>query len=158
MRESSTTWTVTIQPLLSLRSSPSTASIGRPSSCGRSRRTRAIASRPDSPLRLALPFRCSAITRHLLLRSAHLLLRSAHLLLPLGAARLADRQTLQQLLLLTLALLKIDLPVLIVELQLQHFALDDPFVVKLPVRLIGNLLCDPCHAPHRGEGQCRQAR
>src|SRR5437764_7847798 len=141
MRESSTTCTVTVQPLFSSGSSPRTESTGWPSNAGSSPRTHSTASRaeirPRAPLRA--PFwlrleRCSAIVG---------------LLRRVRVAGLAHGQPLQQRFLSRLAFVVVDQPVLDVEFQLQQLATDAVLVVELTLDLLRHLLCDPCDAAHR---------
>src|SRR5437588_12162857 len=139
MRPSSTTWTVTLQPLSSSRSSPSTDSTGRPSSSGSSRRTRSIASGPESP-------------RPFLRRSAifGLLQRS-------GAAGLADSQPLHQTVLSPLPLVLLDRAVVVFELELQQLAADPALVVELVLCLLRELLGHPRDAANGRQWQREQA-
>src|SRR5579871_3684012 len=111
MRASSTTCTVTCQPSSSLRSNPSTDSIGRPKSSGSSRRTRATASGPDGRRRPLL-----------LLAIVHLPVRSCP-----GPAH---GQPLEQLLLAIAPLELVDPPVVELQLERQQLALDVLLVVE----------------------------
>src|SRR5947209_3796095 len=137
MRSSSTTWTITVHPPFpSVRSTPRTDSIGRPSNAGNSSRTCSIAFRAES--RPLAPFwflrRCSATDR---------LLRSPH--------RLRCGEPLEQLLLQALALLLVKLAVLSVELERKQLAADPVLVIQLPLGLVEHLLCDPHGAADRGQ-------
>src|SRR5581483_4816323 len=145
MRDSSTTWTITFQPSPSSCSRPRIDSIGRPSSCGSSRRTCWITSRPESfrfdPFRRFCP-RCSAI-----------LIVLPHERRPL----LADRETLQERLLAVFTLLFVNQALVEIQLELQQLAPDVILVVELTVGLGGDLLGHPGHAPDRRQRERDQS-
>src|SRR5437763_16744279 len=157
MRRNSTTWTVTCHPFSSARSTPSTASIGRPSSAGKSERTSSTASRADSrrfpePFLRLLP-RCSAI-RVLL---PQLVVGDRPRLRVFAAlTRLRHREPLEQVVFHPLALLLAEVALLGLDLELDQLGADAVLVVELPVGLLGHLPGDPRDPAYRRERERQQ--
>jgi hypothetical protein len=69
----------------------------------------------------------------------------------LTLALAGDLEALEQGVLLAGSLLVADLPLVVVDLELEHLAADLVLVVELAVSLVGDLLRDPRRPPHRSE-------
>src|SRR5581483_7308196 len=139
MRDSSTTCTVTFQPLSSSDSSPRIVSIGRPSNSGSSSRARSMASRPfiDLP-RPLLRFparRASAIV-----------------------SLLTEGEAFEEGVLALAALVLPDRPVLVFEFQRHQLTTNRVLVVELALELFGDLFGHPEHAPNGRERKGEKSR